>query len=182
MGGILASVMKQKEEEVIQTHTGMTPKQIDQVVHSWAEVKKFGAEKAGIILFKRFFIVAPETFKMFEDFRDEGNWEESKQFKHHCKIVMNIVGSAVGLLKDPESLDSTLEYLGMKHEGFEISAKHFELMGVELLETLREILKNDMTSEVENAWLAMYKYITNIIVLGMNRMEVGVKAVTGEAK
>lgn len=178
MGGILTSVMKQKEEEAISSHTGMTPTQIDQVVHSWAEVKKFGAEKAGMILFKRFFIVAPETFQMFEDFREEANWENSKPFKHHCKIVMNIVGSAVGLLKDPESLDSTLEYLGMKHEGFNITEKQFDIMGVELIETLREILGNDMTPEVEKAWLSMYKYISNIIVMGMNRMEVGVKKVT----
>ncbi len=179
MGGILAGVMKQKEEEAIQGHTGMTAKQIEQVVNSWAEVKKFGAEKAGIILFTRFFKVAPETFEMFEDFRALQKWQESKEFKHHCKIVMNIVGSAVGLLKDPESLDSTLEYLGMKHEGFNITPQHFDLMGVELLETLREILKNDMTPEVEKAWLAMYKYVANIIIMGMNRMEVGVKAVTG---
>lgn len=34
---------------------------------------------------------------------------------------MCVTGAAVGLLKDTESLDSTLEYLGLKHQGFSIT-------------------------------------------------------------
>jgi hemoglobin-like flavoprotein len=98
-------------------------------------LKKLGYR---IILFKRFFIAAPDTFLMFDEFRDLPDWEESRKFKHHCKIVMNIIGSAVNILREPESLDSTLEYLGLKHEGFAITQAHFDLMGVEFLETLKD--------------------------------------------
>jgi hemoglobin-like flavoprotein len=175
MGGILSSQLHQREDQELRERLGMGRKEVQIVVDSWAEVKKFGAEKAGIILFKRFFIAAPDTFHMFDEFRDLPDWEESREFKHHCKIVMNIVGSAVNLLREPESLDSTLEYLGLKHEGFAITQAHFDLMGVEFLETLKEALGVKYTKEVEVAWLALYTYITKIIMMGMYRMEVGVK-------
>ncbi len=169
MGGVLASVMEQKEDEAIQSHTGLTHRQVDIIIHTWADIKKFGAEEAGVIMFLRIFKAAPETLSMFRDFRDAQHWAQSKEFRHHCKIWMNILGSAVGLLKDPDSLDSTLEYLGMKHEGFNITMAHFDLMGVEFIETFREILGNDMTPEVEKAWKAMYKFMADFIIAGMNR-------------
>lgn len=96
MGGILTSTMKSKEEEALRQKLGMTSKQVQDVMDSWNDVKEFGTEKTGILLFKRFFIVQPETFSMFEDFRDIKDWENSAQFKHHCKIVMNIVGMLSG--------------------------------------------------------------------------------------
>lgn len=174
MGGILASVMKNKEDEELKARIGMGTKDVQVIVDSWAEVKAFGAERAGIILFKRLFIAAPETFGQFEDFRDLPDWENSKEFKHHCKIVMNIVGSAVSLLKDPDSLNSTLEYLGMKHEGFNITQQHFDILGVELIATLKEALGPKLTPAVQEAWVTMYAYIARIIIMGMQRMEVGV--------
>lgn len=169
MGGVLANVMEQKEDEELLAHIGMTHHQVDLVIHSWATIKKFGAEEAGVLLFLRFFEVAPDTLVMFKDFRDLPNWTESKEFRHHCKIWMNILGSAVGLLKDPDSVDSTLEYLGTKHQGFAITDKHFELLGIELMETFREILGHEMTSDVEQAWLALYKFMTKMIVSNMSR-------------
>lgn len=175
MGGILASAMKNKEDEALRAKIGLDTRQIERIVESWAEVKKFGTERAGIILFKRLFIAAPETFQTFVHFKDIPNWEESREFKHHCKIVMNILGSAVGLLRDPESLDSTLEYLGFQHEGFTITQEHFDIMGVELIHTLKEALGSKLTPDVEAAWLNMYTYITKIIVRGMNQMENGMK-------
>lgn len=172
--------MQEKEDQALRERLGLDTKQIQLITDSWQEVKKFGTEQAGIILFKKLFIAAPETFYMFDEFKDIQYWEDSKEFKHHCKIVMNIVGGAVGLLKDPESLDSTLEYLGLKHEGFAITQRHFDIMGVELINTFREALGPKVcTPEVEKAWIIMYEYLVRIIVLGMNRMEVGVASVIG---
>jgi hemoglobin-like flavoprotein len=171
MGGIITNLMVNKEEEALKLHIGMSHREIDIVVSSWADIKKFGAEEAGVILFKRFFTVQPATFMMFAAFKDEKNWETSKEFKHHCKIVMNIIGSAVGLLKDPDSLDSTLEYLGMKHDDFGITSEHFDIMGRELIETYREILGPKLTPEVTDAWLKFYKYTVKMILEGMKTME-----------
>eukprot|EP01031_Cornospumella_fuschlensis_P034763 gene34763-42097_t len=174
MGGILTSTMKSKEDEALRQKLGMTSKQVQDVMDSWNDVKEFGTEKTGILLFKRFFKVQPETFNMFEDFKDIKDWENSAQFKHHCKIVMNIVGAAVGLLKDPESLDSTLEYLGLKHQGFNITKEHFDIMGVELMGVLREALGSKFTPDKEQAWMCMYAYVTKVIMVGMDAMEAGI--------
>jgi hemoglobin-like flavoprotein len=178
MGGGLARFMQSKEDKELREHIGLGTREVQAIVDSWSEVKAFGAERAGIILFKRLFIAAPETFLMFPDFKDLPDWEESKEFKHHCRIVMNIVGTAVSLLKDPDSLDGTLEYLGLKHEGFAISQQHFDILGVELIHTLREAIGTKLTPAVETAWTQMYKYIAEIIVKGMHRMEIGVARAT----
>lgn len=171
MGGIIS------KDKALQDHLGLSNHQIKLISDSWQLIKAHGTEKTGAILFIRFFEVAPETFYMFSEFRGIEEWKISREFGHHCKIVMNIIGGAVGLLRDPESLDSTLEYLGLKHEGFAINESHFDLMGVELIATLREVLVDKLTSDVEAAWKAFYAYIAKIIIMGMNRMEVGVSHV-----
>lgn len=181
MGGGLAKLMQSTEDKNLREHIGLGTRDVQAIVDSWAEVKAFGAERAGIILFKRLFIAAPETFLMFADFKDIPNWEDSKEFKHHCRIVMNIVGTAVSLLKDPDSLDGTLEYLGLKHEGFAITQEHFDILGVELIHTLREALGAKLTPPVEAAWSQMYKYIADIIIKGMHRMEIGVAKASADA-
>lgn len=180
MGG-LASVLQGKDDKLLREHIGLGTRDVEAIAQSWGEVKAFGAERAGIILFKRLFIAAPETFLMFSDFKDIPNWEESREFKHHCRIVMNIVGTAVSLLKDPESLDGTLEYLGLKHEGFAITQQHFDILGVELIHTLREALGPKLTPGVEQAWTQMYTYIADIIVKGMRHMETITKTATEDA-
>jgi hypothetical protein len=50
-------------------------------------VKLFGTEKIGMIIFKRIFIIAPETFQMF-GFADDPNWESSRSFHHHAKMLL----------------------------------------------------------------------------------------------
>lgn len=178
MGGGLGTLIQSAQDRSLREHIGLGTRDVQAIADSWNEVKAFGAERAGIVLFKRLFIAAPETFFMFSDFKDLPDWEESKQFKHHCRIVMNIVGTAVSLLKDPDSLDGTLEYLGMKHEGFAISRAHFDILGVELIHTLREALGSKLTPAVEQAWTQMFKYISEVIIKGMNHMEVGMAKLT----
>lgn len=171
MGAATSCASESKEDKSLREHIGMDNSEVEDIVKSWEAVRKFGAEQAGIILFKKVFAAAPETLQMFEAFRDIPDYENSKEFKHHCKIVMNIVGSAVGLLRDPESLDSTLEYLGLKHDGFGITQAHFDLMGGLMMETLREAIGSKFTPAVEKAWLKMYNYTAKLILDGMSRME-----------
>jgi hemoglobin-like flavoprotein len=177
MGGILATQMKRKEDEALRARVGLDSRQIQLIADSWHDVKEFGTEQAGIVLFKKFFIKAPETFQMFDEFKDLPNWADSKEFRHHCKIVMNIVGSAVGLLRDPDSLESTLEYLGLKHDGFSITQEHFDVMGVELMDTFREALGPKFTPDIERAWGIFYVYIVKVIVMGMEHMMAAAKKV-----
>ncbi len=82
---------------------------------------------------------------------------------------MNMIGSAVGLLKDPESFASSLHYLGLKHHGMNITKRHFDLLGQALDEVLVECLGVTVyTAEVSAAWLAMYKVMAEKIYEVMN--------------
>lgn len=172
MGGMLSDSMRAQKDAALTKKFGINSHQIQGILDSWHELKKYGTEKAGVILFKKFFIIAPETLNMFKEFSREKDWEQSPLFRHHCKIWMNVMGSAVILLKDPDSLESTLEYLGMKHDGLAITKQHFLYMGDAMVETLSECLGPDIaTPEVLEAWKIMYKYIVQSVVEGMDQRE-----------
>lgn len=182
--GSVVSVLSGSKPDELEILTGLKPKHVNALFESWNHIKNFGTENAGKILFIRFFIVAPETFQTFADFRDLEDWKNSSSFAHHCKIVMNIIGSVIQMLKTPDSIESTLDYLGLKHEGFNITQQHFDLMGIEFLELVRIVTfsKSKSLDEVPpedqklseltiESWKIFYTFVANSIMKGMKRME-----------
>jgi hemoglobin-like flavoprotein len=182
MGAIFASAMRSKEDEELRAKIGLDKKGTQVIHDTWQDVKKFGQEEAGIVLFKKVFAAAPQTLRMFEEFRDIPNWQESDNFRHHCKIFMNIVGSAVSLLHDPDNLLGTLEYLGLKHEGFGITQEHFDLMEELWMDTFHEIMGSKFTPEVRDLWTIFYRYMASVIVKNMRDLEKGVAKFAASAK
>lgn len=145
--------------------TKMSDRHIEDIRISWLEVKKFGPEKLGEIMFRRLFIAAPETLKVFENHLKMENWLESVEFHHHCRTMMSITGSAVGLFRNSQTLSDSLHYLGRKHHGMNITQHHFDLLGIELNNALVEVLTPEKyTNEVKEAWNMVYKIITDKII------------------
>lgn len=174
MGAILASAMHSKEDQELREKIGLDRKGVQIIHDTWQDVKKFGAEEAGVELFLKVFAAAPQTLAMFEEFRDIPDWKKSANFRHHCKIFMNIVGSSVSLLHDPDNLLGTLEYLGLKHEGFGITQEHFDLMEGLWMDTFREILGAKFTPQVQEIWTIFYRYMALIIIKNMRDLTAGV--------
>ena len=117
----------------------LTEGQLQAVINSWQIVKAFGSEKIGKIIFMKIFLVAPETFKMFR-FQDDPDWENSRMFRHHCKIVVNIIGSVVKNLKKPDLLKKHLDELGLKHSFFPITPRHFDILGDEITVAFKSVI------------------------------------------
>ena len=139
----------------------LSESQIALIAASWEAAKEYGAENIGIILFKSLFVRAPETFGMFESFAELKDWESSPHFKHHCRVVVNIIGSFVKLLNNPQLLISHIEFLGLKHNLFNISPRHFEILGEDLLRIFEEKLGTEkFSAEAKAAWLIFYTIIS----------------------
>lgn len=100
---------------------------------------------------------------MFDDFKEDPLWQEGHHFKHHCKTVINIIGTTVALLLKPATLVSHMEYLGLKHSGLGISAHHYEHLGVEFIAALAQVQKEKFTPKCREAWLALYTEISRIM-------------------
>lgn len=139
----------------------LTESQIALIAASWEAAKEFGSEEIGILLFKSLFVRAPETFTMFESFAELKDWETSPHFKHHCRVVVNVIGSFVKLLNNPQLLVSHIEFLGLKHNLFNISPRHFEILGEDLLRIFDDKLgKEKFSAESKAAWLIFYTIIS----------------------
>lgn len=144
--------------------------QINELNKTWTIVKLFGSEKIGKIIFKKIFIIAPETFQMF-GFSEDPNWESSRSFLHHAKIVVNIIGSVVDGLKNPTLMEQHLHELGLKHSLFKITPLHFELLGNHLISAFKEVIGIAFTTFSQQCWEILYQIISKNIQSSMKYHE-----------
>ena len=146
----------------------MSDSKIEEVERTWEKIREFDPIKIGIILFERIFLLEPETFDMFDDFKKDPNWKESKDFRLHCTIFMTMVGKTIRLLKRQDELFTILDYLGLKHAFFKITQNHFDVMGIQLGLILKECLGPDIITEsVFNSWSSYYEIISSGIISSM---------------
>jgi hemoglobin-like flavoprotein len=136
--------------------------QINELIKTWRMVSLFGSDKIGQKIFKKIFIIAPETFQMF-GFSDDPNWEMSRSFLHHAKIVVNIIGSVVNGLKNPQLMEKHLHELGLKHSLFRITSQHFDLLGEYLIVAFQEVLGPAFSSYAAECWNILYRIISRNI-------------------
>lgn len=140
----------------------LNEKQINELSRTWLLVSMFGSEKIGILIFKKIFVIAPETFQMF-GFSEDPNWEKSRSFLHHAKIVVNIIGSVVNGLKNPQLMEKHLHELGLKHSLFKITSYHFDLLGEYLITAFQEVLGLTFTNYSAECWKILYHIISRNI-------------------
>jgi hemoglobin-like flavoprotein len=131
---------------------------------SWVDIETYGPERVGIVMFKRLFAIAPETFKMFTSFCDEGDWENNKHFLHHCRVVVAVIGSTIATLDKPELINHHMGHLGFRHAMREsvATSEHFALLGDEFLKALEEILGPDKWNpSLRTAWSHLYVVLSS---------------------
>jgi hemoglobin-like flavoprotein len=80
--------------------------------------------------------------------------------------LMEMLGSAVGLLEQPAVLHRVLLSLGRRHAGYGVEDRHYETVGAALLKTLAECLGGSFTTEVKNGWAAIYAIIAQTMQRG----------------
>ena len=161
LGGAVCLIMykswSRKEEE----GSGLSERKIKTIQDSWKKVSAVGVEKVGILLFKNVFKAAPSALAMFS-FKDEPDLYNNPKFKAHGKLVVSTVGTAVAGLRDLDSLVTVLKNLGRAHVAMNkgIAPVHYDVVGEQLIATLRECLKSDFTPEVEKAWVDVYAIVS----------------------
>jgi hemoglobin-like flavoprotein len=116
-----------KVEDDGEIHMSLSKAEIALIRATWNLIKEDGMQTIGEELFIRFFAAAPETFQMFSDFTEDPEWKNSRAFKGHCKIVMNMIRGCVQSLEKEEGLGATLDYIGLKHHGFGITQQQFDI-------------------------------------------------------
>ena len=123
---------------------GMTPEQKNLVQESFALVAPI-ADQAGALFYNRLFQLDPTLRSLFR-----GDIEEQS------KKLMQMLAVAVASLDNVESIVPALHALGRRHDAYGVTKQHFDTVATALLWTLETGLGSRFTSEVRQAWVAVY--------------------------
>jgi hemoglobin-like flavoprotein len=70
--------------------------------------------------------------------------------------LMKMIGAAVGLLGQPQTLMPVLQGLGRRHADYGVRDEHYDTVGTALLATLQQGIGVAFTPEVREAWIDVY--------------------------
>ena len=132
----------------------MTPKQIDLVQQTFAEIKPIAAAAAELF-YSRLFMLDPSLRKMFKgDITKQG------------QMLMSVLGTSVNGLRNLEALAPVVRHLGARHVGYGVKDEHYATVGSALLWTLQIGLKEKFTDDVRDAWAAAYTLLSEVMQMG----------------
>ena len=122
----------------------LTVRQKDLVQGTFASIATI-ADDAAILFYQRLFELDPSLRPMFR-----GDMAEQR------KKLMQMITAAVKGLDRLEQLVPVVQSMGRRHAGYGVQESHYETVGAALLWTLEAGLGRQFTSEVKEAWAAVY--------------------------
>jgi len=127
----------------------LTRRELEIVRRDWTQVEA-GARHAAALFYERLFALDPALRKLFG-----------------CNIVaqgqklMNVLGTAVHGLGQPEVFLPIVEHLGRKHKEYGVENSDYLTFGLALFSTLQEILGAGFASENAIAWMNLYAVLAD---------------------
>ena len=121
------------------------------VRQSWKAVLPYRIEAAAFF-YTRLFELDPSLRAMLK-----GDMAE------HGRKWGAIIGIAVANLERPIILLPTLYTVGAQQEKNGVQDRHYDIVGIALLETLQRALGEAFTPEVKAAWVDAYREIINVM-------------------
>ena len=130
----------------------MTPREISIVRASFAHVLPI-PDRVGGRFYNRLFQLAPETRLMFPD--DMANQSR--------KLVDTLV-VVVENLDHLDAIRPAVRDLAIRHRDYGVEDEQYALVGLALIETLREMLGAAFDGELEQAWRDAYRWIATTMI------------------
>lgn len=88
----------------------------------------------------------------------------------HGAYMIQMMDTALNMLgPDIELLTEIMEELGKKHTRYGVKPEMFPVMGKCLVEVLRELLKKDFTTAVEESWNETYDALSTDMIISMRK-------------
>mmetsp|Transcript_12412 Transcript_12412/g.19417 ORF Transcript_12412/g.19417 Transcript_12412/m.19417 type:complete len:160 (+) Transcript_12412:1670-2149(+) len=136
------------------------------IMKSWKQLTK--DPELGLKVFINIFTLAPGAVKLFS-FRNVKNLFKSYQLKTHGDKIIQIFGQVVSNLDNLEYVKPTLALFGEQHIGWHVKEDHFGVMAQAVVMALADDLGDDFTPECQEAWVAIYNIITEIMLTHFER-------------
>lgn len=81
---------------------------------------------------------------------------QSRKFLQSLRVIVNSLPAT-------ERAAPVLQRLGERHRGYGVSADHYQIVGGVLIDTFDEVLGENFTDEVREAWNAAFRLIASIM-------------------
>jgi hemoglobin-like flavoprotein len=145
----------------------MTPAQIKLVHSSFAKVAPI-ARQVGEKFYNRLFAAAPETRKLF---KDDMSYQHEKFMGVVAELVnlhlRSLISLPVTQLDNSEAAMPTIRKLGKDHAQWGVIPAHFGLMRKALMDTFAEVLGDEFTPELRDAWLGAFDVMSKVMQNGL---------------
>jgi hemoglobin-like flavoprotein len=106
------------------------------------------ADTAADLFYARLFELDPSVRSLFQgDMQEQG------------RRLMQMLSATVRGLDHLDTLVPAVQALGRRHAGYGVRPEHFDTVGAALLWTLAQGLGSAFTSEVRDAWVAVYEVL-----------------------
>lgn len=130
----------------------MTPRQIEIIQSRFAEVRPI-PDRVGARFYSRLFQMAPETRAMFKN----------DMVEQRRKLIETLALIADALDR-VETVLPAVRDLAVRHRAYGVEDDHYSLVGLALIETLREMLGPVFDGEVEQAWRDAYSFVAGAMI------------------
>jgi len=117
-------------------------------------------ESAGTVVTEHFY---DRMFKHNPEVKHIFNMSNQHSGKQQFALFSTIVSYAK-YLDTPEVLAEMVERIANKHTSMNILPEQYEIVGHHFLESLRELIPEYYTAEVEEAWALAYEQLANIFI------------------
>jgi len=151
---------------------------VSQVQQSWDLIQHLGTEIVGELLYRHLFTLDTEALELFplevraryRESSDLGAGSlagETAALRNLFTKYVNAVGCTVAGMHDLTKLVPMLTELGARHFSYGVSEAHFRVMGQALDLTLKEMLGEAYSPEVQSAWKMVYGFMSSIMFGGL---------------
>jgi hemoglobin-like flavoprotein len=131
----------------------MTEDQVAIVKRTWKIFRDIDPVLVGDVFYSKLFVEYPSLKHLFKTTREVQS----------AKLV-DMLSLIVGRLDRLDELTEDIRQLALRHVGYGVRAAHYKSVGIALLWTLQQGLGADWNDEVQGAWEACYKLLSDTMI------------------
>lgn len=121
---------------------------------------------AALVFYRRLFEIDPGLRPLFKN-----------DIEEQSRKLMEMLGLLIAMLERPAGLDMELRALGARHRGYGVKDEHYATVGQALLAMIGEVLRDQFTPPVREAWTALYGAVQSAMKAGAAQEETATKPV-----
>jgi hemoglobin-like flavoprotein len=131
----------------------MTEEQIQLVKKTWKVFRDIDPGLLGDVFYTKLFAEVPQIKHLFKTSRQE-----------QSKKLVDMINLIIGRLDRLNEVTDEIKQLAVRHIDYGVKASHYEPVGAALLWTLKQGLGKDWNPEVEAAWAACYRTLSETMI------------------